>query len=55
MVSITTTMDMNLSKLWEILKDGEPGVLQSMGLQSRIQLGNQATIMQQMLFIGYLI
>ena len=53
--SITTTMDMNLSKLWEILKDGEPGVLQSMGLQSRIQLGNQATIMQQMLFIGYLI
>ena len=24
-------MDMNLSKLWEIVKDREPGVLQSMG------------------------
>ena len=27
---ITDSMDMNLSKLWEIVK---PGVLQSMGLQ----------------------
>ena len=36
--SITTTMDMNLSKLWEILKDGEPGVLQSLGSQSWTQL-----------------
>ena len=26
-------MDMTLSKLWEIMKDREAGVLQSMGLQ----------------------
>ena len=26
-------MDMNLSKLQEIVEDGEPGVLQSVGLQ----------------------
>ena len=26
-------MDMNLSKLREIVEDGEPGVLKSMGLQ----------------------
>ena len=26
-------MDMSLSKLWEIMKDGRPGVVQSMGLQ----------------------
>ena len=26
-------MDMSLSKLWEIVKDRKPGVLQSMGLQ----------------------
>ena len=31
--SITDSMDMNLSKLQEIVKDREPGVLQSMGLQ----------------------
>ena len=30
---ITDSMDMNLSKLQEIVKDREPGVLQSMGLQ----------------------
>ena len=30
---ITDSMDMSLSKLQEIVKDGEPGVLQSMGLQ----------------------
>ena len=27
--SIADSMDMNLSNLWEIVKDGEPGVLQS--------------------------
>ena len=31
--SIIDSIVMNLSKLWEMVKDGEPGVLQSMGLQ----------------------
>ena len=30
---ITDSMDMNLSKLQELLMDREPGVLQSMGSQ----------------------
>ena len=30
---ITDLMDMSLSKLWEIVKSGKPGVLQSMGSQ----------------------
>ena len=30
---IINTMDRSLSKLWETVKDGKPGVLQSMGLQ----------------------
>ena len=30
---ITDLMDMNLSKLWEIVKDREACMLQSMGLQ----------------------
>ena len=29
--SITSSMNMNLSELREILKEGNPGVLQSMG------------------------
>ena len=27
---LTDSMDMSLSKLWETVKDGEPGMLQSM-------------------------
>ena len=30
---ITNSMDIDLSKLWETVEDGEPGVLKSMGLQ----------------------
>ena len=30
---VTDSMDMSLSKLWEIVKEGKPGVLQSMGSQ----------------------
>ena len=33
MVSIVNSMDVNLSKIREIAKDGELGVLQSMGSQ----------------------
>ena len=32
---ITYLMDMSFSKLWEIVKDGKPGMLQSMGSQSQ--------------------
>ena len=31
--SIINSIVMNLSKLWEMMKDGEPDVLQSMGSQ----------------------
>ena len=30
---ITDSMDMSLSKLWEMVRTGKPGVLQSMGSQ----------------------
>ena len=32
--SITNSMDMNLSKFWELVKTGKPGMLQSTGSQS---------------------
>ena len=31
--SITASMDINLSKLWELVMEGKPGMLQSMGSQ----------------------
>ena len=30
---ITDSMDMSLAKLWEMVKEGKPGMLQSMGSQ----------------------
>jgi len=31
---ITDSIDMNLGKFWEMVKDKEPGMLQSMGSQT---------------------
>ena len=30
---ITDSMDMSLAELWEMVKEGKPGMLQSMGSQ----------------------
>ena len=30
---IIDSMEVNLSKIWEVVKDGEPGTMQSMGSQ----------------------
>ena len=35
---ITDSMNMSLGKLWELVMDGRPGVLQSMGLQRVTEL-----------------
>ena len=35
---ITDSIDTSLSKLQETVKDGEPGVLQSVGSQSQLRL-----------------
>ena len=39
----TDSMDTNLSKLWEIVEDREPGMLQSMESQSQKWLSNWTT------------
>ena len=38
---ITDSVDMNLSKLGEIVKDREPGMLQLMGLKNRHNLATE--------------
>ena len=49
MDSIIDSMDMNLSELQETVRDGAPGVLQSMGLQ---RVGHDlATEQQQQNFV----
>ena len=42
--SITDSVNINLSKLWEAVKDRKPGVLQSIGLQ---RVGNNRMTKQQ--------
>ena len=46
--SITNSKHMSLSKLWETVKDGEPGVPQSMELQ---RVGHNSAIEQQHIHI----
>ena len=41
--SITALMNMNSSKLWEIVKTGKLAVLQSMSSQSQIRFSNSTT------------
>ena len=38
--SITDSIDMSVSKLQEIVKDREPGMLQSIGSKNQAQLSN---------------
>ena len=44
MASLMPSMDMSLSKLWDILKDREAGMLQSMGSQ---RVGHDLATKQQ--------
>ena len=59
--SITDSMDMNLSKLWEIVKNREPGMLQSLGAQrvghnlaTERQHLNVVTFISVTILLGYL-
>ena len=45
---ITDSMDMSLSKLWELVMVGRPGMLQSVGSQSRTWLSDWNKLMQSM-------
>jgi len=49
--SITDSMDMNLSKLWETVKDWKPGVVQSMGSQN---VGHDLVTEQQLIHLTFL-
>ena len=40
---VSVCMDMNLGKLWEMVRVGKPDALQSMRSQSQIQLSDQST------------
>ena len=47
----TNSVDMNLSKLWETVKDGKPSVLQSVGLQGvRYYLETEQQLLSQRMF-----
>ena len=48
--SITNLTDMNLRKLWEIMKDRKPGVLQSMGSQ---RAGHELATEQQQWYLHF--
>ena len=49
--SFTNSVDLNLSKLWEILKDGKPSVLQSVGSQGiRYNLRTEQQPLSQRMF-----
>ena len=49
--SFTNSVDMNLSKLWEIVKDRKPSVLQSVGLQGvRYYLATEQQPLSQRMF-----
>ena len=45
--SISNSMDMNLSKLWEVVKDGGPGMMKFIGSQ-RVRHNSVTTQEQQM-------
>ena len=45
---ITNSMDMSVSKFWELVTAGKPGMLQSVGLQT--QLSNRTDIYLYMLY-----
>ena len=52
---LTDAMNVNSGKLWEMARDSEPSVLQSMGSQSRTWLGNWTTLINLLIWchIGF--
>ena len=52
---ITNSMDMNLSKLWEMWETEEPGMLQSMGSQrAEYDLVTEQQQQQQLPYSGHI-